>query len=237
MASAEDILEQVARELGAHALDGGYFEPQRSMYRQDLEWLADRRDRRLLEVGAYPFVFSRCLALAGHDFVSVDLDPERAAGWLSAHGLTAIRCDVEREPLPLPDARFATVVLTNTFEHLRVDPGFALSEMARVLEPGGLLYLTTPNFYRLGNVVRFLLGRGLSNDPLAEYAKLRSVGHMGHVREYTARELENFLRQAGFEDVHIERRVIPSRHGRWVDRLHAALPRLRPELVVLARRR
>jgi len=105
-----------------------------------------------------------------------------------------------------------------------------------VLQRGGLLYLTTPNFYRLGNVFRFLIGRGLSNDPLYEYGKLESIGHMGHVRAYTADEMPAFLRRAGFAHIEIERRVLPSRHRRWVDLLHTALSRFRPGLVICARR-
>ena len=72
-----------------------------------------------------------------------------------------------------------------------MDPFFALEEMRRVLQPDGLLYLTTPNLYRLGNVVSFALGRGLAFDPIREYGKLRTVGHMGHVREYTASEIRH----------------------------------------------
>ena len=46
-------------------------------------------------------------------------------------------------------ARRRTIALCATFEHLRVDPFFALEEMRRVLQPDVLLYLTTPNLYRL----------------------------------------------------------------------------------------
>lgn len=184
------IIEQVARELRAHGSYDSYFERQRAAYADDLARLTRARAQSpLLEVGGFPFHFSRCLTLAGYDVQSVDLNPERASSWLLAQRIRSVRCDVEREPLPFPDCSARTVVLDETFEHFRIDPLFALAQIARVLEPGGLLYLTTPNFYRLGNVLRFLLGRGLSNDPLHEYGKLATVGHMGHVREYTAREM------------------------------------------------
>jgi len=231
------IIEQVAEELRAQGSYDQYFEAQRVAYGDDLHRLAVARAKSpLLEVGGYPFYFSRCLALAGYDFQSVDLNPERTGAWLAAQGIPILRCDIEREPLPLPDCSVQTVVLSETFEHLRISPLFTLEQIARVLGPGGLLYLTTPNFYRLGNVLRFLLGRGLSNDPLHEYDKLESVGHMGHVREYTAAEMLAFLRRAGFAQIEIDRRVLPSRHGRWVDLAHVALRRYRPGLVVSARR-
>jgi SAM-dependent methyltransferase len=235
--TAAAIVERVGQELRAHGAWDAYFEGRKTAYRDDLIRLQRVHARSpLLEVGAFPFHFSRCLTLAGYDFRYVDLNPNRATPLLSAFGLIGVRCDVEREPLPFADGGFQTVLLNETFEHLRIDPLFALSQIARVLSPGGLLYLTTPNFYRVGNVLRFLLGRGLSNDPLHEYGKLASIGHMGHVREYTAHEMSTVLQHSGFAEIEIDRRVLPSRHGVLMDLTHAALARFRPGLVICARR-
>lgn len=232
------IVARVASELAAAQHGAEYFEMQRPSYVRDLDVLSMLHPGgRLLELGSYPFYFSRCLDLAGFEVLSVDLDPARASEWIAAFGLNVVRCDIEQEPLPLPDGSVTTVSLAATFEHLRIDPLFVLRQIARVLRVGGILYLTTPNFYRLGNVARFLLGQGLSNDPIHEYEKLSSVGHMGHVREYTASELRALLHHTGFEVVSVTRHIVPSHRGRWVDLLHWALPRLRPELVVVARRR
>src|SRR5262249_17233247 len=133
----------------------------------------------------------------GVDLTTIDLAPQRAERLIHEQSLTVIACDVEREVLPFEDQSVATIAFCATFEHLRVDPFFALREMRRVLQPDGSLYLTTPNLYRLGNVVSFALGRGLAFDPIREYGKLRVVGHMGHVREYTASEMRRILAGAG----------------------------------------
>jgi hypothetical protein len=69
-------------------------------------------------------------------------------------------------------------MLCDTFEHLRIDPAFVLSEINRVLAPGAALVLTTPNVYSLPSLGRFLLGRSIA-DPLTEFGKLRNLGHMG----------------------------------------------------------
>ena len=148
--------------------------------------------------------------------------------------LRAVACDIEREALPFNDHSFATIMLCATFEHLRVDPLFALEEMRRVLQPGGLLYLTTPNLYQLGNIASFALGRGLAFDPIREYGKLRTVGHMGHVREYTASEIRRFLERAGFATVGVAMRATQSRRGKLVDAVQLLLPGTRSELVVTA---
>ena len=91
------------------------------------------------------------------------------------------------------------------------------------------------DLYRLGNVVSFALGRGLAFDPIREYGKLRTVGYMGHVREYTASEVRRFLTRAGFGIVEVARRAAPRRHGKLVNVVHRLLPSVRDELVITAR--
>jgi SAM-dependent methyltransferase len=167
----------------------------------------------ILEIGAYPFHFTAALRLTGHEVTAVDLMPARDARLVQRFGLDVRQCDVEREPLPFDDGAFSVTLLCETFEHLRVDPLLALSEINRVLRPGGRLLLTTPNFYSAQNVLRLLTGRGF-NDAVEEYDKLRAVGHVGHIREYTGREIERFLDVAGFAVRRHERRHYYARRGR-----------------------
>jgi len=54
-------------------------------------------------------------------------------------------CDLS-QPLPLPDAAFDTVVVSDVLEHLP-DPALAWREIARVLAPGGALLLNVPFLY------------------------------------------------------------------------------------------
>ena len=53
-------------------------------------------------------------------------------------------CDLTA--VPVEDARFDAVVFTQVMEHLP-DPGAALSELLRVLKPGGKLFYTGPLVY------------------------------------------------------------------------------------------
>src|SRR5215212_3077203 len=53
-------------------------------------------------------------------------------------------CDLAS--IPVDDARFDHVVLTQVLEHLP-DPATVLAELHRVLRPGGTLWLTAPLFY------------------------------------------------------------------------------------------
>jgi SAM-dependent methyltransferase len=148
-------------------------------------------------------------------------------------------CDIEREPLPFADGSFACALLCETFEHLRVDPLFTVSEIHRVLQPGGRLLLTTPNVYSLPTLGRILLGRSYA-DPYVEFSKLRDLGHMGHVREYAMKEVTRFLVRSGFSLEMTAYRSTGTRGGRLGRVLKLAyrvLPRfLRREIVVVARK-
>lgn len=158
---------------------------------------------RILELGGYPFFFTCLLKDLGFAVVSADLHPFNAAPLLSRHKLDVVACDIEKQHLPFCDGSFDFVLFNEILEHLRVDPLLALSEANRVLKPGGQLLLTTPNLYFIKNVVKFLLGRGF-NDPVQEFGKLRAIGHMGHVREYSRREVRRFLGVSGFAVRHHE---------------------------------
>jgi SAM-dependent methyltransferase len=58
--------------------------------------------------------------------------------------------------LPYPDRSFDLVLLTEVIEHLD-NHRAALTEVARVLRPGGHLILTTPNIMRLDSRLGFML--------------------------------------------------------------------------------
>jgi SAM-dependent methyltransferase len=58
--------------------------------------------------------------------------------------------------LPYPDESFDLVVITEVLEHLE-NHRAAVSELARVLRPGGHLVLTTPNIMRLDSRIGFML--------------------------------------------------------------------------------
>src|SRR5712691_6360873 len=57
--------------------------------------------------------------------------------------------------LPYNDASFDVVLLVEVIEHLE-NHRSALGELARILKPGGVLILTTPNIMRLNSRLHFL---------------------------------------------------------------------------------
>ncbi len=61
-----------------------------------------------------------------------------------------------RHPLPYDDASFDVLLLVEVIEHLE-NHRLALTELARILKPGGRLILTTPNIMRLNSRLHFFL--------------------------------------------------------------------------------
>jgi O-antigen biosynthesis protein len=127
--------------------------------------------------------------LVAGDVSSVAL--ERAGAWLPGAELVLLEPD---RPLPLADSRFDLVLCAETIEHVR-DVQLLLSEIRRVLRPGGALALTTPAHGRLTGLD--VLARGFERrfDPLAP-----------HLRFFTARGLRRLLGELGFDVEALERR-------------------------------
>ena len=109
-----------------------------------------------------------------------------------------LECDVERKPIPEADGAFQSVVFLEVLEHMSVGVPHALGELRRVLAPGGMLVLSTPNLAQFRNRVKLLKGKSV-NWPL-DGSKMffAKPVHLRHNREYTAREVSYLLRETGF---------------------------------------
>jgi SAM-dependent methyltransferase len=108
--------------------------------------------------------------------------------------------DAERDRFPYEDRSFELVLVCEMIEHMVRDPMHLLLEGRRVLEEGGRILITTPNIGSLTSVARTLHGY---DNPQIFYQYSRPVPgeptEIQHVREYTAFELRDAVRAAGFE--------------------------------------
>jgi SAM-dependent methyltransferase len=195
------------------------------------------KESAILEYGAVPLFLTQALHRAGHRVVGLDVRPERFATAIRALGLDVRKCDVERESVPFPDASFDVVVFNELLEHLRIDPIFTLREVCRVLAPGGTLLLSTPNLRSLRGIVNFLFRNqchSCSGGIYSQYEKLATLGHAGHVREYTTREVREFLGRVGFT---VEKMIFRGRNSGLAPGLVTRLaPGLRPYVTYVARK-
>jgi 2-polyprenyl-3-methyl-5-hydroxy-6-metoxy-1,4-benzoquinol methylase len=107
-----------------------------------------------------------------------------------------VKMDMLREPFPFADGRFLVVTFSEVLEHLPMERlNFVLSEIARVIRPGGILIASSPNQASLENRALLLRGRSILAMPdEIEYAK----GTFGHIRLYTPAEIQSAMEKAGF---------------------------------------
>src|ERR1022692_3939675 len=113
--------------------------------------------------------------------------------------------DAEKDRFPYPDEHFSTVLCCELIEHLFEDPMHLMSEVNRILKPGGHLVLTTPNVAALRGISAILLGY----HPGFFHAYIKPAAESGevdarHNREYTAREIHKLLDTSGFAVARLE---------------------------------
>lgn len=114
--------------------------------------------------------------------------------------------------LPADDDEFDLVVLGEVIEHVP-DPDALLAEVRRVLRPGGVLVLSTPNLVCWANRVLVPLGvQPLFTETSSQVAlgrRLRALGQgnevQGHLKVFTSRSLGELLQREGF--------AVEERHG------------------------
>ena len=155
----------------------------------------------ILEYGSSPPFLTAALVEMGYRVTGLDIDPTRFAPTIRDLDLDIRKSNFEIETLPFEDEVFDVVLFNEVFEHLRIDLIFTMSEAHRVLKKGGALLLSTPNMRSLRGLwmlLRHHTSCHIGHDLFAEYDKLRRYGHMGHVREYTAREVTRFVMRIGF---------------------------------------
>jgi SAM-dependent methyltransferase len=131
-----------------------------------------------------------CAALAGHGLRPIAGDIVLAALRAArVRGITAVGLDVGAG-LPFRSGSLDGILAGEIIEHL-FDPGLLLRECRRVLRPGGMLVLTTPNLATAQDRLRFLVGRSPRQvNPFHEYLHL-------HIRPFTYATLADGLRRAG----------------------------------------
>jgi ubiquinone/menaquinone biosynthesis C-methylase UbiE len=136
--------------------------------------LLDRLPGPILNVGAgYTGLTTR-----GMDIINVDLVAPAVAGPLEAPFVVA-----DGRALPFPDRHFQGVLLKDVLEHV-VDSIGLLTEVRRVLAPGGRVTIITPR----------AIPRAVWDDPT-------------HVRGFTARALRTAVETAGLQAAGDPRRI------------------------------
>ncbi len=178
-------------------------------------WI-DRRIRargdggvRLLDLGCGAGLAAEALAGLGHDVLGLDAAADTVAA-AQAHaegrGLPLAYRAGAAEDLVAEGARFPVVTALEVIEHV-ADPAAFLRLLARLVEPGGLLFVST-----LNRTLRSLAVAKLG----AEYVlRLLPVGTHAWQRFVTPAELGTYGKAAGFHVADISGMVFDLRARQW----------------------
>lgn len=189
----DDLFKQYA--LGSDA--PRYILTHMSRYERDLRQIIPLlpEDAYVLDLGAYPYFVSEVLARYCKTVMAAGV-PEYPSALKLRSVKVGVNCDVS--VLPFESGSVDAVIFTEIFEHLYINPLGALEEIYRVLEPGGFLYLTTPNAIGVRRLARTLMRGTMADDVLPVLQSIKRRQMIGHFREYTPREITRLLEHVGF---------------------------------------
>lgn len=166
---------------------------------------ADRylpKDGKILEIGALPYFLTLPLREKGFRVAVLDKPSGEYSPEITARYEMDVRLgDLDAEPIPAGDGEYDAVIMNEVFEHLRMNLIFSMREVNRVLRPGGRLLLSTPNLRSIRGLYNLLLKQeayAVMGGLYHNYSSLETDQVMGHVREYTAKEVADFLSALGF---------------------------------------
>lgn len=180
----------------------GYVQADFNRFVYTLSLVPEKSGQKILELGANPYFMTTLLG----KFRDADLHLANFFDGSQSEGTQRVtvgetgeivdydykQFNIEKDPFPYEDDFFDVVLFCEIIEHLLSDPVHALTEIKRILKPGGVLVLTTPNVARLDNVRRIISGANLY-DPYSDH------GPYGrHNREYTLQDLFELLSSNGF---------------------------------------
>jgi hypothetical protein len=119
--------------------------------------------------------------------------------------VTAQYFDAEKIPVG-GNAKYDAIIMIALIEHL-IDPLGAMTHIRNLLNPGGFVYIDTPNMAKYTRRIKLLLGRfpstASTNEGLTTYSGLPVDLHdAGHLHYFTYRSLSRMLStRCGFSKI------------------------------------
>jgi SAM-dependent methyltransferase len=163
-------------------------------------------------------------------------DVDSKLEYLQESGVTTHVWNLAKEDASF-EGKFDVVIFSEVIEHLPMPGYVALERLRKVLKTGGFLICTTPNFFRLRNVVYVAIGKGIYDN-----MKLPEDGATGHVIEYDPKRFRWVMERAGFRDVKISLHQYPHQPNDMVFRVMSWLgsplfliPRFRDTMIAVGR--
>jgi 2-polyprenyl-3-methyl-5-hydroxy-6-metoxy-1,4-benzoquinol methylase len=211
------------------------------------EALPDLAGKRILDLGcSRGLMLERFRRYEGAELVGAELDPEVRPD-AEARGIHVDEFQINvfdggqiTARLPYDDDSFDVIIAAEIIEHIVDTEGF-VSELRRIVSPGGVVFISTPNILWWKYRLDLLLGR--YPDPLEH--RLHYGTDFGHVRSFTPALLHELVESQGFEVVRVAGKRLgpisslvraPRPLARSLDRLATRWPSLSDDMLLVARK-
>ena len=173
----------------------GHDRTQLKQHLADIRRLTDRgwMHVRFLDVGCGSGASVKAATEMGWEATGIDIDAELIATGRQQLGVD-LRCTTLLDA-NLPDAFFHFVRLRDVIEHLP-NPYATLLEIKRILAPGGVLLLATPNEDGLPTQLRLWLG--------GKPTRVATVKPPHHLHGFTPKTLAMILQRTGFVSMEVK---------------------------------
>jgi SAM-dependent methyltransferase len=188
----------------------------------------------ILEIGGGQLAFLASQLWPQDKACVADISDECFSG-LQSNGIDTFLWNLAADDPPV-DRCFDVIFFSEVIEHLPIPGHVALERLRTRLGPGGLLLCSTPNLYRIRNVIFLATGR-----KIFDHFGLPGRAY-GHILEYSVEHLTWQFKQAGFTDVSIKFKQFAHSPNNPLDRVFEALgtpllliPRYRDNLLAVAR--
>ena len=181
----EDIAQWWSNYLASH----------KSHYRELFSIIKETsKDSKILEIGSVPGHFTTLMKKQGFKIEGVDIEPNRLEKFWLKHQIKIHKVNVETETLPFESNSFDLIIFSEILEHLRINPIKPLLEINRILKTNGRLILSTPNVTPIMKLDFLFNNESFQGNPVKEFEKLETLGHMGHIRLYSLPEIKSILK-------------------------------------------
>jgi SAM-dependent methyltransferase len=215
----------------------GYYPRYRSRYHAILKQyasIASPQPCAVLDVGGGQLAVLAKQLWGDHATVA-DIGGEHL-NYVASLGVRTARWNLCSDEQPFSN-EFDCIFFSEVIEHLPIPGHVVLERLRKSLKPGGTLICTTPNLYRLRNVVYMATGT-----PIFDNFHMPDDRGLGHVLEYSRPHLQWQLERAGFCNIDISLKQFHHQPHRLGPRLLSwafyplfLVPRFRDNLVAVAR--
>jgi methionine biosynthesis protein MetW len=201
--------------------------------------------KQLLDIGCGDGFFTILLkdSIGAEEVVGIEIASEGIKA-LEAKGIKAYKLDIDEDIFPFQDSYFDVVNCSEIIEHL-FNPDHMLQEIYRVLKPGGICIITTPNLAGWPSRLALLLGYQpypTAVSPTHESAGKLFIkgyeGQWGHIRVFTLKALKELINLYQFKIIGVKGCPITLSSKKsavisFIDKIFSYIPSLATRVIII----